>query len=329
VGHIFGARHNRTSNGGNDDEDICAHARRFDDINNIQRRTILAGLGNVVNDPFSGQGRILNYSNPDVDFNGATTGTNNNDNAKAIRNTGCAVGSFRSSPIFNVEIAGPISLCSPHGQAPVDYGAAVNMPAIGNPGMAPYTYAWSWSPNPNFSPSFSLGSTQSITIGTPLACPKFYLRLTVTSSDNITITRTKFINSAFCPECDEKMLSDVGTNPGSIAGKPNSEQQSVQGMSRSSNTGLDASHHTGFAAFVHPNPSAGSPTIELSLEAESDVQIIVTGTSGVEIENINLGKLDGGIHSVRLNLESVSPGVYFCRVLAGSVPQILKIIVTE
>jgi len=329
VGHIFGARHNRTNNGGNDDEDICAHARRFDDGDNIARRTILARMGNVPNDPFFGDGRILYYSNPDVDFNGAETGTTNNDNAKAIRNTGCAVGSYRSSPFFNVEIAGPISLCSPHGQAPVDYGAAVNTPAVGNPGVAPYTYAWSWSPNPNFSPSFSLGSAQSITIGTPLACPKFYLRLVVTSSDNITITRTKFINSAFCPECDEKMLAPVGNKPGSIAVTPNAGQQSSQEISNSSSVGLDASALAGFVATVHPNPSAGSPTIEISLEMECDVSIIVNSLNGAEIKRIDAGMLSAGFNSIKLDLVGVPDGIYFCKVLAGKSPQTLKLVVAK
>jgi hypothetical protein len=41
VGHLFGARHNRSSNGGNDDTDVCAHARRFTDGDGVERRTIL------------------------------------------------------------------------------------------------------------------------------------------------------------------------------------------------------------------------------------------------------------------------------------------------
>ncbi|MBI1226899.1 MAG: T9SS type A sorting domain-containing protein [Bacteroidetes bacterium] len=110
---------------------------------------------------------------------------------------------------------------------------------------------------------------------------------------------------------------------------PTIGQYSLQGMSKDNNAYLDASQNAGFTAYTHPNPSTGSPTIELYLEDESDVQIIVTSANGSKIHAINIGSLTAGIHSIPLNLELVPEGIYFCKVLAGKFPQTFKIIVTK
>jgi len=95
VAHFFGARHNRSYNvpcppsspNCGDDTDICAHAWRFDGMSGNENRTILASLG------VSGE-RILHYSNPDVSFDGSSTGTDDSNNAGHIENSACLISDF-------------------------------------------------------------------------------------------------------------------------------------------------------------------------------------------------------------------------------------------
>lgn len=212
VGHLFGARHNRPDNGGNDDTDVCSHGWRFDDGDEIERRTILAALGDADPNPFAGDKRILHYSNPDVQFNGGDTGTEDDNNARAIRNTGCNIASFRSSPLLSVFINGPGLFCVGEGTEPQTYTAQVTPAATGIPGQPPYTYQWHWSPNANFSPYYIIGNTQSITINSVLACPHFYLRAKVTGSGNTSVTHTRWIRTHMCEECTGGQNLVVGEN---------------------------------------------------------------------------------------------------------------------
>ncbi|RLA40562.1 MAG: hypothetical protein DRR42_25730 [Gammaproteobacteria bacterium] len=66
--HLHGGRHSRKDQGGNDDSPVCHHGWRFVDDDNNTQYTVMANID-------LGEQRILNFSNPDIEFNGAPTGT--------------------------------------------------------------------------------------------------------------------------------------------------------------------------------------------------------------------------------------------------------------
>lgn len=211
IAHLFGARHNRSNNVPcgtcGDDENICTHGWRFD--NGGQDRTIMS----ILFDDMIGAGsqRALHYSNPDIQFNGFDTGTEDNNNTLGISNATCTIQYYRESAILGVTISGyGTPLCGLNGFVnPRTYTANVNSPATGFPGNPPYTYEWRWNLNGNFTPANPgtlLGTGASVTINSVLGCPQFFLRATVTASDGTTVHDTRVINTYLCTLCQEPNL---------------------------------------------------------------------------------------------------------------------------
>lgn len=225
VGHLFGANHNRSANvpcnnGCGADDGDCQHGWRFNDANGVERRTTMALLPDA--DQLAGDQRILNYSNPDVLFNGTATGTANDNNAQIIRNSSCAVVGFKPSPEFSATISGYQSWClppHPDTEAPNTYSAVVTAATPGFAGTPPYTYQWRWNTSGIFNaldPGTVIGTASTVTIGYPLACPHFFLRLRITGSDGYTYTVTRKITTSLCGEgcpSGKANLSEQQTNP--------------------------------------------------------------------------------------------------------------------
>jgi Secretion system C-terminal sorting domain len=185
--HMFGARHNSELNGGNNTLQTCPRAWRFFDDLGQEQRTMLAFL------PAEGVGilpRILNFSNPDVEFNGVATGTGNDDNARAISNTACEVADFEDSPIWQVSAYVPNNICVETN--PSFIVSTINVPpAIGWPGIPPYSIEWRWNTTgvfPTPSSGTLIGSNANQTVTTPTFVDIMFIKLTVTASDFATQT---------------------------------------------------------------------------------------------------------------------------------------------
>ena len=129
MGHNLGLRHNRSSNGGNDDADVCSRGWR---INGLAQTTTLALA--VTGD------RLPHFSNPNVAVAGFATGTPDNDNAKTISNTACEAADFRPSPYWELDLNHPIGVCCR--EETFTAGCSVNQPAPGFPSAGPYRYHW-------------------------------------------------------------------------------------------------------------------------------------------------------------------------------------------
>lgn len=218
IAHLFGARHNRSGNVPcgtcGDDEDICTHGWRFD-IGG-QDRTIMS----ILFDGMIGAGsqRALHYSNPDIQFNGFDTGTEDDNNTLGITNATCIIQYYQESPVLGVTISGySTPLCGLNGFVnPKTYTANVNSPATGFPGTPPYTYEWRWNLNGNFTPANPgtlISTSTSVTINSVLGCPQFFLRATVTASDGTKVHATRVINTSLCTLCQgPNLLIGGGTN---------------------------------------------------------------------------------------------------------------------
>jgi hypothetical protein len=228
ITHLLGAKHNRSNNVpcnfcGND-FDGCAHGFRFT-AGGASRYTIHALF------TAAGQSRVLNFSNPDVSYLGAATGNGNTNNARVIRNTGCMVSNYASSPEFGILLSGSPLLCGLNGVVqPNNYTAILMPPAPGFPGVGPYTIEWWWNTSGLFSyqsPDQYLGATPQVSITSPLACDFFFLHLKVTAADGVVKTDTRKIQTVLCNACNgnarpagDRQSASARTNQFLIAPNP-------------------------------------------------------------------------------------------------------------
>ena len=65
---------------------------------------------------------------------------------------------------------------------------------------------------------------------------------------------------------------------------------------------------------VFPNPTAAKTNVSINLTNESTVAITVTDLSGKTVYTNNMGTMTSGQHSVALNTESFTSGVYYVTV---------------
>lgn len=215
IGHLFGARHNRSPdvpcNNCGDDNNTCAHGLRFSAIANHpegQDRTIMAQLFD--SHISFGAMRALHFSNPDIQFNGFDTGTEDDNNTRVIQNGACIVRNHQPSREMDVTILGEHLWCPLSNEDfPYIYSANVNPPVAGLPGVPPYTYEWRYNANGNFTatnPGALLGTGTSVSLNTVPVCPQFFLKLSVTSSDGITQSATRVISTTSCTDCSPDFL---------------------------------------------------------------------------------------------------------------------------
>lgn len=192
VGHLLGALHNRSFNGGNDDTNICAHGFKFEDADGTTRRTLHALISD--DDVAATAERILNYSNADVSFNGTPTGELRDngesfaENAQYMKHATCVVATHFPPLEWSVYLDGPNRICQPFS---FFYTSVINEPAVGFLGQAPYTYEWHWSLFATDDGEFLSNNTSlSISIinnSFLFNYEEFFLILTVNSSDGQSI----------------------------------------------------------------------------------------------------------------------------------------------
>lgn len=233
VGHLFGCRHNWPLNLGNDPEEVCAHGFRhldvveppFGDYLIYSWRTLMGvpvfweqvileiDEEEHLYDWF--ESWILHYSNPEVAYQGDPTGKASGwiaDNAQQIRNTGCAVADFYPAQELAVFATYSPDDCN----ETRTFNALILPPESGLPGVAPYTVTWQWNTTGVFNHpnqgTQSLGTGASITVTDP-ACPRYYVKCTVESDDQVTVSRILKVDLG-APECCEETYPGGGGGHG-------------------------------------------------------------------------------------------------------------------
>lgn len=300
--HLLGARHNRPTNCsaagvcGNDNTNVCSHAWVFNDQNGTEQRTILATLLNF--EQTAGAMRIPHYSNPNVNFNGAATGTADNDNARIMRNTACHVDDYNRAE-WNVGIQGPPKWCL-NLLPEITFSSVVTPPnqGWGLPGNPPYQYEWRASCSPTFNPSTFLSSQSSITLSTPFCEPVFWLQLTVTSSDGA--------------------IRTVNRRVGVVEDCPH-----FQGGGEDRTQPLDMDS---LQTVIYPNPARDNMVISNLPTGKGQCATIVVSD--------NLGKVVREIKScesktIELPTKNMPAGIYFVKIHGGNNQSIHKIIVQK
>lgn len=195
VGHLMGARHSRPGEfGGNDDTDVCSHGFAYDEGTLGLKRTLLAVfIGDVPEVPpgtgvleFLPGGRLLNYSNPNVIVDGSPSGTEEDDNARTIENTGCEVFMFRPSPVLNISLLAPDEVCM---QDILMGSVVIFEPNESFPGQPPYTINW----------NVSSSNTSTVFIPIQVSYPQqITVTVTVVAADGLTLSRSKTVNIVDC-----------------------------------------------------------------------------------------------------------------------------------
>jgi len=80
---------------------------------------------------------------------------------------------------------------------------------------------------------------------------------------------------------------------------------------------------------ISPNPVINTATISVMLNKQADVVITLFDLTGKEVEKIEDGKLESGLHFISWNPETLPDGVYFIQIKAGDSVQTKKIIRTS
>ena len=221
LGHTFGCHHNWYFDIGDDDAKICAHGKRSLPINTINPPYLqeIDSWRTVMGDPLpfpsgtvyvyeiggieyliqiDSDYPILHYSNPSVTYSGEATGRAEGkiaDNADHIRKVGCDIDGYDGANELAVNIS--TSPCS----IPITLTANITQPDPGLPGVAPYTVYWFWNTSGIFGTGtppqvLGIGATLNLT-GHP-ACPVFWVKCVVVSSDNVVISRIQKVTINPC-----------------------------------------------------------------------------------------------------------------------------------
>ncbi len=166
IGHAFALNHSREQEN-YFGHDVCNFGWYFLDQDFVEHKTIMATISDA--EIQQGMTHILNYSNPDSDYNGAPTGTQFDANAFKISQKMCLVQDNFEDEELEVSISGNPNPCNTTATYTADF---LHTPPVGEPGGPPYVYAWYKSNTGFFNPLNGsnnqmpeyLGNTPSISI---------------------------------------------------------------------------------------------------------------------------------------------------------------------
>lgn len=315
LGHLLGCRHNWPYDLGDDNENVCAHAKRwipkpdpivYNDLNKVEDTWMtLVGvpikLGGVypVEDStgvyyiyFEGDNVILHYSNPDVNYGLEPTGRDQGfvaNNALFIRNEACTMANFSPSQELSVFIS--TSTCR---DLPFDLNAFIVEPDTGLAGTPPYSVYWYWSPTGIFPQGQDslLGTGETLSLTAHPSCHSYWVKCLVVSSDFVVVSRIRKINLS---------------NPNCICSAHKAENQTLSAVDFTSDHTLR----------IFPNPSAGNTlTLHDASAAGKTLPLTLTDVFGRAVLASDLlfdpegfallspGQLSAGVYFVRLGEHS-------------------------
>lgn len=304
VGHLFGGRHH------NDPTGTYQHGYHFTTgwwLWKKDRTTIMyANPGDY----------ILHYSNPNVEYKDENTGTvSTNDVARKLRTEASVVEIFLPyTPPLSVYISGPTK-----GYNSGTYTWSANVSS----GVSPYSYVWHYSLD-GYNYTGTLGTSSSITAPLPLDNDLF-LRVTVTSSDGQTAVdyhTTINLDAGFGDPIDPKdpLLKSVTDTTG------NAETNVyVTDNSEAKEEGLD--FEIPLQISVYPNPITDFSTISYFVNLEALVSLNILDVDGRIVKNLVNGKQDKGQYNIKINVQDLTSGIYFCQLVSGNKKVTQKIIV--
>ena len=289
VGHLLGCRHDSDTNTTGPNIGDFANGSEFSSTNGTFRTNLA--------DALVGESRILYYSNPNVDFDGAPTGTANQNNARQIRdNSACIVSCYREpAPApMEIEITGP-NFVSP-GSSNTWCTTVDNCTNVTN-------YNWEVSSNGfNYTPFFG---TNCATRTAPSNDDNMWLRVTATCSDGGTAT------DVF------QVTIDGGTGGGGPI------EQRLIGYQHSG----DTKGYAQLSSFsVFPNPCNGKVNFTYTVSSASRVSYSILRQDGKNILNGEVDHTVGGKYRNSIP-QKLQNGLYYLKLVTDDTSSIKKIVV--
>lgn len=255
--------------------------------------TIMVSGWNEIGNPT----QILHFSNPEVEYNGYATGTEDRENnALVMKQNACEVANFEVNDRIIVNITGDDYICDDF------YSYWESTVSGGNP---PYTYTWQISTNPwNYGPE--LGNYPGFSYQANTAT-WHYLKLTIEDSQG-------FIEEAYKTlpySCQGANLADNNTNYLNQNNNINLEQNDlVENLS------------------VFPNPFKEATTVTFTLGFDTSMELKIYSTTGQLVKTIPHQFFAKGINRFDIQREDMTEGVYFLQ-LEGKEHTLREIIVIQ
>lgn len=277
VGHIFGGIH---ENSDGTTGSIYAQGKRFD----VRRWPFVYRYSTIMHtwvpesDDYS---RVLRFSNPNVTYNGVSTGDAATANvARKINERIAAVADFEPTPnILTTYVQGRSSIAN---------GEVATWESIYSCGQPGYTFEWAQSED-GFAYQV-LATTENYT-GT-FSYRETFLRLRVTSADGQV---AESHSSVF-----------VG---GGSGGQP---RKNAQNSTEQTASGLEV---------IYPNPSDEQAQVRYSLGAACSVSFEVVNQVGQTLRVFRAGEQQPGQHTYPINTGDLMEGNYTLKMAAADVVQ--------
>lgn len=299
MGHLFGARHeirgSDCGSAGTTADDGLPHSHGWvivkrgwvPGIYSVRwfRRTIMATC------PVGP--RILNYSNPYVEYKGLRTGSElTNYNAKTLAFAACRVSRYVTTEEPSVYIVAPRTLCP---------GDETGIEGVVSGVSAPIFYYWQTSYDGfNFSPEpASASSSKYFTATAPAtAGASVYVRLTAGSSGGPFVTTTKRIlaEESDDPPCDPYQYR----------------------LTLANNT-----HFTTPTLLLYPNPATDEVTLRLKDGGITTYEISIFDILGREVQKFKGGTQNPRIDDISMDISLLPSGNYWLSFRSKEISTIL------
>lgn len=254
--------------------------------------------------------RIKHFSDPNISFNGVSTGTSGRNNADALRTTATTVENFRIPNDLQVSftITGDVRTSE----------RTFTASACGGGGG--YNYTWRISYNGPGNYGSPVSSQKSFTRTFPEGT--HYAKLTVTTgSQSETMIQSFFVSG----ECDSR------TPCLETAGAKTSSSDATASASLSARTDKGAKTMPDEVALHNPapNPFRSSTHIAYDLPERSEIELTVYDLMGRRVKQLATGSHSAGTHQVHLSASSLPSGVYIVRLRAGEKQKTRRITVVK
>jgi len=290
-GHLCGGRHD------NDPDAGYAHAKIFHTgfwPFRTERRTIVTGAS------AGSAAVILNYSNPNVDYAGTSTGdAGYRDNARMMKDMACTIAGYDQNENYYVSIQGPGAVC-PCKMA--YYTAYVN--AVPDPG---YTFEWSRSWDGIHYSFVSNGIGYYFTQSCSYQQSPVYLKLKVTSPTGVIRTDVLAVVNSIATYSYIYPCNPHGVYWGPLYRQAGNHEEIYP------------------ATVIFPNPSPGEFTVNFYAEPDERISADIMDMQGRIVGTFALRNSGEGLNNESINVSSLINGIYQLKLHIGGATEMHQI----
>ncbi len=172
------------------------------------------------------------------------------------------------------------------------------------------------------------GITEALNIDFSLNCGATWS--TIKTLTGVALANAGFWNTPFTPRAQSDWQNVTIPVPTFANGKPNvrfrfeyiSSQYSnniyIDNVNLTGTVGINSVKADEFNLSVYPNPMSKSATVTYNLPTDQNVQIGVYDVTGRELIELGKGLQPAGQHTISLNNQNLSEGIYFVKMVSGN-----------